>query len=120
MLVRKHSSLLHVINESMMATLALISGYFLVVEMTRILTPDQLELISRIDVTIALIFMTEFFVTLHFAKNRNAFLRSRWWELLAAIPFTTPTTQALRLLRLMRIVRVFRIGAHLLIAKESK
>ena len=116
MSIVKHSSLLHIINESMMVALALTSLYFLVLEATRILTPEQVELIDRIDVTIALIFMTEFFVALQSAKNRYKFIKSRWWELLAAIPLTTNDTSAATVAH-GSIIRVARIE-HIFCYKE--
>ena len=105
-------------NDGIMITLALVSGYFLILEETRTLTSDQITLIDQIDIIIAFIFMTEFCVTLYLTKDRSLFLKSRWWELLAAIPISNTMTQALRLLRLLRIVRLFRIGAHIAIARE--
>ena len=82
-------------------------------------TPAQISLIDVTDITIALIFMLEFFVALALTKNKKHFWQTRWWELLASIPFTTPATQTLRLLRLVRVLRIFRIGAHVAITKRS-
>lgn len=115
----KRVSSLTVANEFLMAALALLSGYLLIFEMTHEVTPEQLYLIDLTDVTIALIFLVEFFVALALTKNRKQFWRSRWWELLASIPFTTPATQTLRLLRLVRVLRIFRIGAHVAITKRG-
>lgn len=107
-------------NEGFMAVLALLSGYLLFFEMTHTVTPEQLYLIDITDVTIALIFLVEFFVALTLTKDKKQFWKSRWWELLASIPFTTTATQTLRLLRLVRVLRMFRIGAHITIAKSNK
>ena len=115
----KHQPILRLINDGIMIVLALVSGYFLVLEEITILTPEQLMFIDQADIFIALIFLMEFFLTLYFAKHRGLFFKSRWWELLAAIPISTTVTQALRLLRLLRIVRLFRIGAHVAIAEEK-
>lgn len=116
--MKKYVSILVIINEFFMISLALLSGYLLVFEVMHTATPQQLYLIDKIDVTIAIIFMFEFFGTLFLANNRYSFLRSHWWELLATIPFTTPATQTLRLLRLVRVIRIFRIGAHVMITKK--
>jgi len=106
-------------NEIFMATLALLSGGILIFEETRAITPAELLTIDRIDLTVALIFMSEFFIAFFLSKNRNVFLRTHWWELLASIPLTTPATQALRLLRLLRILKIFRIGAHITISRKN-
>lgn len=118
--MKKHVSYLFVANEFLMAALALLSGYFLVFEMTHTVTLEQISLIDATDITIALIFLIEFFVALALTKNKKQFWRSHWWELLASIPFTTPATQTLRLLRLVRVLRIFRIGAHVAITKNTK
>ena len=106
------------INDGIMISLALVSGYFLVLEEVVTLTQEKLAWIDLIDTIIAVIFMFEFFVILFLEKDRVLFFKSRWWELLAAIPISNTMTQALRLLRLLRIVRLFRIGAHIAIARE--
>lgn len=108
------------VNEIFMVSLALLSGYLLFFEMTRAVTPEQISLIDKTDLVIALIFMLEFFVAFVLAKNKKHFWRTRWWELLASIPITTPETQALRLLRLVRVLRVLRVGTHIAIVKNNK
>lgn len=117
--MKKPTYYLFVINELFMVSLALLSGYLLFFEMTHMVTPAQISLIDVTDITIALIFMLEFFVALALTKNKKHFWQTRWWELLASIPFTTPATQTLRLLRLVRVLRIFRIGAHVAITKRS-
>ncbi len=92
-----------------MMILALVSGYILILQFTTALTPLQDQWLDKVDLAIALIFLCEFVVKLVLAKSKSAFLRSNWWYLLASIPISTPTTEALRLLRLLRLIRLFRL-----------
>lgn len=89
-----------------MLFLALLSGYLLVLEFTMSLTEYQIQLFDTIDLGIALVFLAEFAARWYIAKKRGKFFTSHWWELLAAIPVTTPLTQALRLLRLLRLLHL--------------
>jgi voltage-gated potassium channel len=96
-------------NELIVVALALLSVGLLVFDAVAELQPHQQQIIERVDVGIAVIFLIDFFWRLRAAENRKAFLRSSWWELLAAIPITTDMTRALRGLRLLRLLRVLRI-----------
>jgi voltage-gated potassium channel len=92
--------------EGGMIFLALVSGYLLFLEFTTNLTDSQLQFFDTIDLVIALTFLCEFAVRFYIAKKRRKFFKLHWWELLAAIPITTPLTQALRLLRLLRLLHL--------------
>lgn len=89
-----------------MIFLALVSGYLLFLEFTTDLTESQIRLFDMIDLAIALAFLSEFAVRLYAARKRFKFFKLHSWELLAAIPITTPLTQALRLLRLLRLLHL--------------
>ncbi len=102
-----------------MAFLVFVSIVMLIFEETHAVTPPEIQIIDSIDLTVALIFMAEFFIALYFARNRRSFFRSHWWELLATIPFTAPATQVLRALRILRVIRVFRTGAHFSLTKQN-
>jgi voltage-gated potassium channel len=92
-----------------MMILALLSTYLLVLEFTVDLTPSQIKWFGRIDMTVALIFLTEFCIKFYIAKSKRKFFMTHWWELLAAIPVTTPTTQSMRLIRFLRLIRLIRL-----------
>lgn len=85
-----------------MVLLALVSILLLIVEIVTHLNSGQIKLIQYIDIAIALIFLAEFILHFYKAQNRLTFLKNRWWELLAAIPITSETTQALRAIKLAR------------------
>lgn len=95
-------------DDVVMMILALISGYLLMLEFTTNLTEVQI-LFDRIDIFIALIFLSEFIIKFFIAKSKLQFLKSNWWYLLASIPVSTPVVQASRLLRLLSLVRVIRL-----------
>ncbi len=107
------------IEEFAMAFLSVLSGALLTVELSDNLSASTIGLIDRIDISIALVFLVEFLARLYFAERRKEFFRKNWWELLAAIPVTTPVTEALRLLRLIRFIRIGRIMLHFEFAKEE-
>ncbi|MBI5457172.1 hypothetical protein HY971_00410 [Candidatus Kaiserbacteria bacterium] len=112
MVAKKKVSRHHLWLEMVMGSLALVSGYMLIRELTDGLSPYQIFVFNIIDLVIALIFLAEFGVKLFLAKDRMTFLKYHSWVLLAAIPVTTPLTQSLRLVRLLRLL-------HLLQAVED-
>jgi voltage-gated potassium channel len=105
----EHHSKLALADDLVMIPLALVSVGILIYEFSATLTPAQYSLLDTIDVTIACIFLAEFCVKFVLAPSKLKYLKSDWWYLLAAIPVTTPVTQALRILRLFRLVRLYRV-----------
>lgn len=91
------------------ALLALISVVLMIFEVAADLAPADRLFLERVDLTIALIFLAEWLWRFARAESRLAFVRRSWWELLASIPITHETTQALRVLRVARLVRVLRL-----------
>lgn len=96
-------------NELIIVVLSIVSVGLLVFEVVADLKPHQQLLIERLDVGIALVFLTDFFWRLKNAQDRRKFMKSCWWELLAAIPITSEVTRALRGLRVLRLLRVLRV-----------
>lgn len=117
--MRTRSIQLSIASDVIMILLSLVSGYLLYLDVTTTLTPEQIAQHNSIDMAIAYIFLIDFFVLLYISSDRKKFIKTRWWELLAAIPITTESTQILRLLRLFRIVRVLRIGLHIDAIRED-
>lgn len=99
-------------NEILIVLLALASVLLLVLEVVSDLKPHQRWLVERVDLAIAVIFLVEWLWRLKNAERKAAFLRSSWWELLAAIPITSDVTRALRGLRLLRILRIIRLAVR--------
>ncbi|MBI5420820.1 MAG: ion transporter [Parcubacteria group bacterium] len=94
-------------KDVLMALLAMGSIFLLVIEVIVGLPEEEVRFIHYIDIGIAFVFLAEFIYHFFTATHRSHFLKTRWWELLAAIPLTTNTTQALRGLRVVRAFRVF-------------
>lgn len=95
--------------ELFVLVLALFSVILLIYEVAAELAPHQQWVLERVDLAIALIFLAEFLWRFLKAPDRARFFRNSWWELLAAIPLTVETAQALRSVRLLRLVRVLRL-----------
>ncbi|MBI3114996.1 MAG: potassium channel family protein [Candidatus Kerfeldbacteria bacterium] len=92
-----------------MVALALVSVMLLLFEVTAEFTVQQLRVIEAFDVTIALVFLSEYIVSVVRSRDRWRYAWTHWYELLAAIPITSQTTQLLRGLRLFRLVRILRV-----------
>ncbi len=107
-------SALFIVDDVIMIVLALVSVFLFVLDIAGQTTLRQAQLIDRVDVAIAIIFLLEFVIKLYFADNKSDFFKRNWWYLLASIPVSTPATQALRALRLLRLVRLMRLitGTH--------
>ena len=87
-----------------MVLLALISIALLIFEVFANVSPEDLKIIHYVDITIALIFLSDFIYDIYRADDKAKFFKNRWWELIAAIPITNETTQALRALKLTRFM----------------
>ena len=107
---RDEQKLVWILDDIAMIALALCSAFILVIESSTELPPSYIVALDGIDVAIAIVFLAEFCIKFALAPRKSSFLRTHWWELLAAIPITTPATQALRLLRLFRLIRLFRLN----------
>lgn len=96
-------------DDIVMLILALVSGILLILELTLNLNAEEMYALDTIDLGIAITFLCEFTIKLLTARKKIKFLQDHWWDLLAAIPVTTPFTEALRLLRILRIVLHLRL-----------
>lgn len=108
----KHS-LLFIVKEVALTSLAIFSVVMLIFEIVRPLTEEQHKLLVHIDFAIACIFLLDFSIELLVTKNRKAYLRRNWFLLPASIPLTYNITEALRGLRALRLIRIVRAGEHL-------
>ncbi len=88
----------------LVVSLALVSVLLLFFEIFAVIGQQQQRLVRYIDLGIACVFLLEFIYKFTGAKDKKHFLKGHWWELLAAIPITTETTQALRALQLERLI----------------
>ena len=98
-----------IVDDVLMIALALVSVFLLCFEVLADQTPSQMQALEAADIAISMIFLAEFCIRLAKAPRKKLFLRRHWWELLAAIPITSETTQLLRGLNLLRLVRLIRL-----------
>ena len=69
------------------------------------LDPGVIDILDGVDTLICVVFMTDFFVKLHRAENKLAYLKWGWIDFISSIPAVEP----LRLGRFARIVRILRL-----------
>lgn len=88
----------------------------MVVEVVVPLTPQVQTLLGYIDVFVCTIFMTDFFVNLHRAPSKAAFLRWGWIDFISSIPFISSLRigRLARIARIMRVLRAFRSATALM------
>lgn len=89
-----------------MAALALVVVAILFIEFTRPLTEAQENLLTKIDLSILVIFAVDYFYRLIRAKNKWVFFKSNIFDLIAIMPFD----KAFRIARLARLIRLARIS----------
>jgi voltage-gated potassium channel len=98
-----------ILDDLLMVLLALISIFLLLFEVVHDQTPEQTEVLHWADLTIAFIFLLEWTIRFIKAPDRRQFARLHWWELLASIPLSLDSIQALRSLQLLRVLRLIRL-----------
>ncbi|MFN3187957.1 MAG: hypothetical protein ACK42D_00205 [Candidatus Paceibacteria bacterium] len=98
----------------LLAFLAIASIIMLGYEFTQIANAQLVTFFTRIDIVIALIFLTDFVAGLLFntTMSARAFFKQNWLNLASSIPITSDVTRALRILRIVRAFRVIRAGLN--------
>lgn len=97
------------LDDLIMIPLTLVSFGILIWELTHVLSESQHVLLDRIDLAIAIIFLTEFILLLILSRDKKKHFKENWWYLLASIPVSLPAFQALRVLRLLRLIHLYRL-----------
>jgi voltage-gated potassium channel len=69
------------------------------------LTPEAITLIERVDLYVCVVFLADFFVNLHRAPSKRAFLEWGWIDLVSSVPML----DVFRAGRAIRVIRIFRI-----------
>jgi len=69
------------------------------------LPAETRRLLAQIDVLVCGVFLTDFFVRLHRAPRKLAFLKWGWFDLVSSIPMV----DSLRWIRVVRVLRLLRI-----------
>jgi uncharacterized membrane protein len=92
-----------------MMILAVASGVFLILELTTNPTHAESLWYANVDLTISLIFLTEFTIKFFLVRNKKEYFRTNWWYLLASVPAYGPVFHALESLQLLRFIRLIRL-----------
>ncbi len=79
----------------------------LIIEEFWITDPEIKQVLQYIDFFICLVFLSDFFVNLFYAKSKLAYLKWGWIDLVASIP-AVDTLRWGRISRIVRIIRVLR------------
>jgi len=100
--------------------LALFSLIMLGYEFLPNANPDRAALFQKLDIIIACIFLTDFFMGLFFNTHftRKEFFKHNWLNLISSIPVTSDMTRVLRILRIFRAFRVIRASMNFYFAKH--
>lgn len=98
-----------VVVNLVMVMLAILSVSLLVYELSADLPKETVRFIHITDLTIALIFLSDFFIGLAAHKNRLLYFKNNWIDLLSSIPVTDGLYRSFRIFRLLRLVRVIRL-----------
>lgn len=100
--------------------LAFLSIAMLAYEFVPNADPDRILLFQQLDIIIACIFLTDFFMGLFFNRSMSSkdFFKLNWLNLISSIPVTSDMTRVLRILRIFRAFRVIRAGTNFYFAKH--
>lgn len=101
-------------------TLLALSFYVLavlVLEMFVVADEEVQRLLQYVDLTICVVFLADFFVNLHKAESKLAYLKWGWIDFVSSIPAVDPlrwgrVTRVVRIFRYLRAVRSFRVLYH--------
>ena len=82
--------------------------------------PHLVPVAQRVDLVVAWIFLTDFFLGLIFNRevSLRMYWRQNWLNLVSSIPITSELTRVLRVLRMLRALRVIRVAANFYFAQQ--
>jgi voltage-gated potassium channel len=111
-----------ILDDLLMVILSLVSVFLLIFEVVHDQSAEQSQVLHHADLMIAFIFLSEWTIRFIKAPDRPLFARRHWWELLASIPLSIDTIQALRglqLLRILRLIRLIRLAVRLKVLLDA-
>lgn len=100
------------LDEVAMAIMAAVSVFLVIYETREGISFHERELIRRVDFGISAIFLAELGYRFYLQDDKKRFAKRHWWQLLACIPVTAFSSQAMHafpLLRMLRLVSLFRL-----------
>jgi len=77
-------------------------------EFSHFAKPEVVKVTTRLDIVIAYIFLTDFFLGLFFNTKytKGDYFKKNWLDFISSIPITADMARALRVLRVLRALRV--------------
>ncbi len=110
----------NVIYALTIALLAITSLLLLFYELSPWVNPEVVSLTQKIDLIIAIIFLTDFFSGLVFNNKLKTkeYFKQNWLNLVSSIPVTADAVRILRILRILRAFRVIRATVNLYFASS--
>lgn len=106
--------------EFIMCVLVIVSLTMLVIDFFARPTPNQLAVIGKINISIALVLFGEFMIRFYLSGQKMLYFKKNWWYLLATIPLTGPIAEALRSIRLIGVIRLVKMSGHVVYEKQQK
>jgi hypothetical protein len=93
---------------AVLVVLALTGAGLLLYEFTPYARPEVVAVTVKIDLLIAYIFLTDFFLGLFFntTYSRKQYWKMNWLDFISSIPITADMARAFRILRALRALRV--------------
>jgi len=91
-----------------MVVLAFVGAGLLGYEFTTYARPEIVAITIRLDIFIACIFLSDFFMGLFFntTYTKEEYWKKNWLDFISSIPVTADMARALRILRALRALRV--------------
>jgi len=99
--------------ELLYSILAILSLFSLVLLYFGDLSQNQLSLLSLFDLSVAIIFLSDFFIRLILAKNKKHYFKDKWFYLLASVPVVDNWSEILRVLRILGLIQIINSGKHI-------
>ena len=106
----------------MVVVLALFSFGSLFYELSASANPEIIRHFDRLDLAVAYIFLTDFFLGVFFNTRyatRGQYIKFNWLDFVSSIPITAEATQVLRVFRLWRASKILRAAIGIWSAKQQ-
>lgn len=100
-------------KEALVLTLIALSFLFIGLQQFSELTNQQRLFIELYEVTVALLFLTEFIFEWYHAKNRAYYIKHNWYFLLAAIPIPIESLEMLKGIRALKLIQITKAFSHI-------
>lgn len=87
-------------------SLATIPLYFLEID------PSLMKVIETIEISVSIIFLSEFLVRMYVSKSKITYMKNYWWLIPAALPIPSALGSILNAFRFLGLVKLVRVLDH--------